>query len=331
MCSSSILILPVSWVNFLVCTFVSEFSCSHSHLSSPVFVYSVTLLIVTILHAPLVPHIWYSNVSEIPWFAFPASSHDSDKADLEGRTVYGDAFRSGHSPEVEQHTLKPPPRAPWLTLPRGSLTISVASFTPAWAKQYNLGLTRGLHNPFNRSIDQRSTDRTFCVPSGPVQRPARVITKPAHEDRLHERDDDPFAALSRHDTATTKVPGGYNDKNQSIQPLAGSSGLPQWSPVTTPSEIGSRDPDTGKRGIGKLWVQNPLGRAPSTAVATATEVPPSRPDRNSVSSLFPHDVREEDWNRPLTKPPFRNGRGEGWTTADAAHDTVPTGRGRGRR
>ncbi|KAF9652846.1 hypothetical protein BDM02DRAFT_3126005 [Thelephora ganbajun] len=326
MCSSS----PISWMNFFI-----------------FFAYLVTLLVVTILHAPLVPSIWYSNISEIPWFDFSAppapritpGSFPSDKSDPEGQAIYGDASRSVRSvPEIEcngddqQQTLKAPPRPPWFTLPRGSLTVSVASFTPAWAKQYNLGLTRGLHNPFNRSLDKGSVDHHILdVPSDPVQPPSRVITKPAFEDRPHERDDDLFAAPSRHGTVVTKVSNDYNDKKRSLQALSGFSNLPRWSTATTPSEIDSQSQGTGKRGIGMLMLQNPSDRASNTTATTTTAVPLSPPGRKSVSSLFPHDVREEDWNFPLTKPPFRNGRGEGWTTADATQDTVPAGRGRGRR
>ena len=305
------------------------------------FAYSVTFAIITVLHAPLVPGIWYSTVFDIPWFDFPASritggSFPSDKSDLEAQTVYADAFQS--TPDIKQsgdhqrQSPKAPLRPPWLTLPRGSLAISVSSFTPAWAKQYNIGLTRGLHNPFDRSFDEASTNhQTLNVPSDPVQRPARVIIKPTNADRLHERDDDPFAAPSKHDTVTTKVPDDYDDKTRSLQPLAGFSNLPRWSAATTSTEINSQNQDTGKQAIGTLMVQNPSDRSSNTTAATATAIYLSPRGRKSVSSLFPHDVREEDWNLPLTKPPFRNGRGEGWTTADATQDAVPTGKGRERR
>ena len=327
MCSSSILLLPVSWMNFFLCTLFLRILTVAFSSSSPVFGYSVTLLIVTIVHAPLVPDIWHSNISEIPWFAFSASSvsritYDSEKADLEGQTVYGDAFHS--DPEIKhdrEQTLKSPPRPPWQSLPRGSLTISVASFTPAWAKKYNAGLTRGLHNPFDTSTNEGSSDS--------VQRPARVITKPTHEGRFHERDDDPFASASKHDIVTTKIPDDYNDKKRSLQPLAGFGNLPQWSTTMTSGEIDRKD--TGKHDIGMLMVRNPLDRTSNTTTTTTTAVHLSPFGRRSVSSLFPHDVREEDWNLPLTKPPFRNGRGEGWTTADATQDITPVGRGRGRR
>lgn len=285
----------------------------------------------------MVPGVWYSTVSEIPWFASSAAgithgSFPSDKSDLEGQTVYGDAFRSVHNGDDHQPTLKAPPRPPWLNIPRGSLTVSVASFTPAWAKQYNVGLTRGLHNPFGKSADEDSTDHhTLHVASDPVQRPARVITKLAHEDRLHERDDDPFAALSKHNSVTTTTTHDHDDKKRSLRPLAGLNNLLRWSDTTTPGGIDGQDQGTGKSGIGMLMLRNPSSRTSNTTVTTTTAVPFSPLDRKSVSSLFPHDVHEEDWNLPLTKPPFRNGRGEGWTTADAAQDTVPAGRGRGRR
>jgi hypothetical protein len=323
--------LYVPFLNFLI---------PFSPFSSPVLGYSVTLLIVVVLHAPLVPGVWHSNVSEIPWFAFPASSasritHDplpSDKADLEGRTVYGDAFHS--SPEIKRSrddqypTLKAPPRPPWLNIPRGSLTVSVASFTPAWAKQYNVGLTRGLHNPFNTSTDEGSTDNQTL--SDPVQRPARALTKPTHEDRLHERDDDPFAAPGKHDSVVTNVSDDYDDTKQPLRPLTGFSNLPRWFSATTSGGINGQDQDTEKRGIGMLMLRNPSDRSSNTTVTTTTAVL-SPLGRKSVSSLFPHDVRDEDWNLPLTKPPFRNGQGEGWTTADATQEAVPAGKGRGRR
>jgi len=308
--------------------------------SSSVFVYSVTLLTVTLLHAPLVPGIWYSNISEIPWFDFSASritrdSFPSEKSDLEARTVYGDAFHSlpdlKHSGDGQQQTRRAPLRPPWLNFSRGSLTASVSSFTPAWAKQYNVGLTRGLHTPFNTSLNCGSTDhQTLDVPSEPVKRPAPAITKRMHEDRLHhERDDDPFAVPSKHDTITTKVPHDYNDKKQSLQPLSGFTGLPRWSAETIPGETDNQG--IGKRGIGMLMIQNPSDRSSNTTATTATAVLLSPYGRKSVSSLFPHDVREEDWNLPVTKPPFRNGRGDGWKTADATQDTVPAGKTRGRR
>jgi len=287
----------------------------------------------------MVPGVWYSNVSEIAWFAFSASSvsritHDSfpsEKSDLEGQTVYGDAFRSAGEYD-QQEKLKAPARPPWHNLPRGSLTVSVGSFTPAWAKQYNIGLTRGLHNPFGKSADEESTDhQTLNVPSDPVQRPARVITKPIHEGRLHESDDDPFASPTKHNTVTIDVPDDYNDKKLSLHPLSGFSNLLRWSAGTTSGGIDGQDPDTPKRGIGMLMLRNPSERTSNTTTTSATAVPLSPLGRKSVSSLFPHDVREEDWNLPLTKPPFRNGRGEGWTTADATQDITPAGRGRGRR
>ena len=293
----------------------------------------------------MVPGVWYSTISEVPWFDFPASSvsritrgsFPSDKSDLERQTVYGDAFRPDHSvPDIkhngdDQQKPRRPLRAPWLNLPRGSLTVSVASFTPAWAKQYNLGLTRGIHNPFSNSLNEGSTDRQTLVPSDLVQRPSRVITKPTREDGLNERDvDDPFAAPNKHDTVTTKVPGDYNDKKRSLQPLDGFSNLPRWSAATTSNGVDSQDQDKGKRGIGMLMVQNPPDRSSNTTATTSTVAYLSPLGRKSVSSLFPHDVREEDWNLPLTKPPFRNGGGQGWTTADAVQDT-PTGNSRGRR
>ena len=278
-----------------------------------VFAYSVTLLIVTILHAPFVPNIWHSTLSEIPWFDF--SAFPSENFDLECQTVYGDAFRSAHSDPGSKQTgddlkqsLKAPPKAPWLSIPRSSFTLSVASFTPAWARQHNVGLTRGLHNPFDRSSDESTTSHHVI----PVQHPARAITKPTYEGRLHEKDDDPFAAPWKNDTATVKFLDGH-DKKRTLQPLAGFHNLLGWS-----SESYDRD-----RGADK--------RTSSTTIATTTAILHSPRDRTSVSSLFPHDVREEDWNLPLTKPPFRNGRGEGWTTAAAAQGTVPAGVGRERR
>lgn len=282
----------------------------------------------------MVPGIWYLNILEIPWFDFPAcritdGSSPSVKSDLERQTVYGDAFHSSpdikHNGDHQQRPLKAPLRAPWLSLPRCSLTLSVASVTPAWAKQYNVGLTRGLHNPFDR-FDEGSTDhQTLNAPSDPVQRPARVMTKPTHEDRLHERDDDPFAILSKHDTITTKVSDDYDNKTRSLQALTGFSNLPRWS-ATTSGEIENQDKATGKQAAGMFVIQNPSDRTSNTTAATATAIYLSPLGRKSVSSLFPHDVREEDWNLPLTKPPFRSGGGQGWTTADATQDTVPVGR-----
>jgi len=287
----------------------------------------------------LVPSIWHSNISEIPWFDFSASpvsrithrSLPSDKSDPESQTVYGDAFHSfqeiKENGEDHQHTLKAPPRPPWLAFPRSSFTISVASFTPAWAKKYNAGLTRGLHNPFDRSPDEGSPDhQTLDELSDPIQRPARVMTKPAFEDKLHERDDDPFAAPSKDNIVTTNVPDGDSNKTRSLQTLPGFSNLPRWS-----NETNNQDQDTGKQGIGMLMLRNPSDRTSETSTTTATAVHFSPSGRKSVSSLFPHDVREEDWNLPLTKPPFRNGRGQGWTTADAVQDAVSTGRGQGTR
>lgn len=290
----------------------------------------------------MVPGVWYSTVSEIPWFTFSASSASritrdsfpSEKSDLEGQTVYGDAFRSVGG-DNQQEKLKAPPRPPWLNVPRGSLTVSVASFTPAWAKQYNIGLTRGLHNPFGKSTEDDSTDhQTLNVFSDPVQRPARVITKPIHEDRPHESGNDPFASPTKHNTVTIDVPDDYNDKELPLHPLSGFSGfsnLLRWSAGTTSGRIDDQVQDTGKPGIGMLMLRNPSDRTSNTTTTSATAVPLSPFGRKSVSSLFPHDVREEDWNLPLTKPPFRNGRGEGWTTADATQDIAPAGRGRGRR
>lgn len=313
MCSSSILILPVSWMNFFV-----------------FFAYSVTLSIVAILHAPFVPDIWYSAVSDVPWFDF--SPFHSEKSDLEHQTIYGDAFRS--SPSVfgtkyngddGRQTLKVPPRAPWLSLPRGSFALSVSSYTPAWAKQHNAGLTRGLDNPFSRPFNEGSATHH----GAPVQHPARAIMKPTFEAIPHERDDDPFAAPSKHDTTTTKVSYDYHDKKRSLQPLAGLNNLFRWSVASTSGEC-YKDQSTDKRGIDVLAVQNPLDRSSISTVTTTTAVL-SPADRKSVSSLFPHDVREEDWNLPLTKPPFRNGRGEGWKTAGAMQSDTPTGRGQGRR
>lgn len=314
MCSSSILILPVSWMNFFV-----------------FFAYSLTLSIVATLHAPLVPGIWYSAVSDVPWFDF--SPFPSEKSDLEHQTVYGDAFRSSpsgfgtkHNANEGRQTLKVPPRAPWLSLPRSSFALSVSSFTPAWAKQHNVGLTRGLDNPFGRSLSEGSTTHHGT----PVQRPARTITKPTFEASLHERDDDPFAASSKRDTTTTKVSGDYHDKKRSLQPLAGFNNLFRWSIATTSGDCYNKDQSTGERDVDVLAAQNTLDRTSLTTVTTTTAVL-SPADRQSVSSLFPHDVREEDWNFPLTKPPFRNGRGEGWATAGAMQSTPPTGRGQGRR
>lgn len=325
-----------SFVDDFFYSYASSLNSAHRLLIffSTVFVYSLMLLIVTVLHAPLVPNIWCSNISGIPWFDFSAPpvsriTHDSfppDKSDLEGQTVYGDAFRSVGDDERE--TLKAPPRPPWSTLPRGSLAISVTSFTPTWAKQHNAGLTRGLHNPFSRSLDDDSIDhQSLDVPSDPIQLPARVITRPTYEHRLHERDDDPFAAPSKHDTITTKVPDDSSDRTQSLQPLAGFSNLPRWSADTASGE----DQGTGKRGIGMLMLHNPSDRASNTTATTATAVPFSPLGRKSVSSMFPHDVREEDWSFPLTKPPFSSGRSEGWTTAGAIQDAAPAGSGRGRR
>jgi hypothetical protein len=338
-CSSSILLLPVSWMNFFVCKHRLPSALAPFLPSlAPVFAYAVTLLIITVLHAPLVPRVWHLSVFDVPWFDFPASritDHSSDKPDPEHQTVYADAFHSvsdsKYNGDNKQEAPKVPPRPPWLTLPRGSLAISVASFTPAWAKQHNLGLTRGLHNPFAKSLDEGST---VCqapnAPSDPLQRPARAITKPIHEDSFHESDDDPFAAPSRHDTITTKVPHDYDDDTRSLQPLSGFTNLNRWSPATTSSEVDGQDQDADKQPIGVLVLQNPSDRISNVTTTTTTAVYMSPPGRKSVSSLFPHDVREEDWNLPLAKPPFRNGRGQGWTTADAVQDTVPTGRGRGR-
>ena len=345
MCSSSILLLPVSWLSFFVCKPGLRFPLIVLLLTFSLFLdfaYSLTLLIITVLHAPLVPGIWYSNIFEIPWFDFPASRITdalpaSDESDLESQTVDAEAFHSvpgvKYNGDHQQQSPKAPLRPPWLTLPRGSLTFSIASFTPTWAKEYNVGLTRGLHNPFDRPFNDGSTDhRTLHAPSDPVQRPPRVVTKPTHEDRLHERDNDSFAAPSKHDTVTTKVPDDYDDKAPSLQPLAGFSNLPRWSATTTSTEIDNQAQDAGKQAIGTLVVQNPSDRTSNTTAATATATYLSPRGRKSVSSLFPHDVREEDWNLPLTKPPFRNGTGEGWTTAHVTQDTVPTvGRGRGRR
>ena len=301
-----------------------------------VFAYSATLLIVTVLHAPLVPSVWYSSVSDVPWFDFPASritdrSFSSDKSDLEHQTVYADAFHSApdfkHNGDNKQEAPKSSLGPPWLSLPRGSLNVSVASFTPAWAKQHNIGLTRGLHNPFTKSPSKQSAGRQASnAPSDPLQRPARVITKPTHQDRFHERDDDPFAAPNRHDTITTKVADDYDDKARSLHPLSGLSNIPRWSLATTSNEIDGQDQDADKQPIGVLVHQ---GRISNMTTTTAVYMSPT--GRKSVSSLFPHDVREEDWNLPLAKPPFRNGRGEGWTTADAVPDTTPTGKGRGKR
>ncbi|KAF9792762.1 hypothetical protein BJ322DRAFT_74207 [Thelephora terrestris] len=305
MCSSSILVLPVSWMNFFI-----------------FFSYSVTLLIVTVLHAPFIPDIWHSTVSEIPWFDLSASP--SEKFDLECQTVSDDASRSAHSlPGSRQNlddqnqSLRAPPKAPWLSIPRGSFTLSVASFTPAWAKQHNVGLTRGLHNPFNRSSDEGSANHHGV----PVQHPTRAITKPTYESRLHEKLERPFAAPWKHGAAASKVPGD-SDKERSLQPLTGFHNLLGWPAATTSSESYNRDQGTGKQDV---------DRSSNTTVTTTTAVLLSPSDRRSVNSLFPHDVREEEWNLPVTKPPFRNGRGEGWTTAGAAQGTPHAGKGRGRR
>ena len=309
--------------------------------SPSVFAYSVTLLIVTVLHAPFVPCIWYSTISDIPWFDFSALSapqiaHRSDESDLEGQTVYGDAFRSVHPDSEMKHngndqrqTPKVPPKAPWLTIPRGSFAFSVASFTPAWAKQHNAGLTRGLHNPFNRPSNQSSTDHHIPpLPSHTVKHPARAITKPTFESRLHERDDDPFAAPSKHDAATAKVLDECDDKKRTLLPLSGFTNLPRWSIATTSSENCDLDRDACKRGLDAFKART--SDRISTITMTTTTAVLSPPNRDSVRSLFPHDVREEDWNRPLTKPPFKNGRGEGWTTAGATQNILPAERGRGR-
>ena len=154
------------------------------------------------------------------------------------------------------------------------------------------------------------------------------MTKSTHEDRLHERDDDPFAILSKRDTVTTKVSDDYDDKTRSLQALTGFSNLPRWSATTTSSKIDNKDKADGKQAAGMFVVQNPSDRASNTTATTATAIYLSPRGRKSVSSLFPHDVREEDWNLPLTKPPFRNGGGQGWTTADATQDTVPAGKGK---
>ena len=320
MCASSILVLPVSWMNFFICTsfFFSEFSQSSSHLLFSVFSYSVTLLIVTILHAPFVPDIWYSAISEVPWFDLSTSSLSLGKPDLEHQTVYGDAFRSAHpsgakpdGDDRQQSTkpIKPPPRAPWLNLPRASI-ITVASFTPTWAKHRNAGLTRGLHNPFIRSPNDG-------VPTVPVRPPVRAVTKPTLKGILHEMDDDPFAAPTKHDTASTKVPNHHHHKKQSLEPLPGFDNLLRWSTVTTSNERCNRDRNATKRNeVDTMTAQNLPDRSSSTTVTTTTVVL-SPSDTRSVSSLFPHDVGEEDWNLPLKKPPFKNGQGEGWTTAGA--------------
>lgn len=298
MCSSSILVLPVSWMNFLVCeSFLRIISAFSSPVLSSVFAYSVTLFIVTVLHASFVPDIWYSTVSEIPWFDFSDSSFLVEKSDLEHRAVYGDAFRPALPP---LQTLKPPPRAPWLNLTRTSV-VSVASFTPAWAKQHNAGLTRGLHNPFSRSRDEGSATH-HALPPVPLRHPARAITKPTFDGSKH---DDSFAASTKYDTVTTKVPDYYDDnKKHTLEPLVGLDGLLRWSTTTAPD------------------------RTSNTTITTTTVVFPQSA-RRSVSSLFPHDVGEDAWNLPLKKPPFRNGRGEGWTTAAATQATLLSPRGRG--
>lgn len=307
-CAASILVLPVAWMNFLICTrfFSNALNLSLIFLSS-VFVYSVTLLIVTILHQPFVPEIWYSTISEIPWFDFSAS-------DLEHQTVYGDAFRSAPGVKCDgddrQQTPKRPPRAPWLALPRASC-MSVASLTPAWAKRYNAGLTRGLHNPFGQSLNQDFANR-HPAPS----HPARTITKPT----IHERCDDPFAARVKNGTAITKVPDHYYHKKLPLEPLTGFDSLLRWSSATTSSECYSQGRNTPKRAVDTLMVQNPPDRS-SFGTVTTTTVVFSPPDRRSVNSLFPHDVGEEAWNLPLKKPPFRNGRGIGWTTAGPTQGT----------
>jgi hypothetical protein len=280
--------LPLNSFNLLVLT-----------ISLSVFLYSLTFLIVTFLHEPFVPDIWYLNISEIPWFDL-STSFPIEKADLEHQTVYGDAFRSAH-PTPGQQTPNPPPRAPWLTLPRVS-RISTTSFTPAWAKEHNAGVTRGLHNPFG-------------APSFPIRHPTRAITKPTVNGGLNERDDDPFAALIRHDTTATKVPDEYDDKKQTLEPLAGLDSLFRLKTPIPPSDSRGRVQDMVKRNVDTMMARHP-NRSSNTTVTTTTVVF-SPIDRGSVSSLFPHNVGEEDWNLPLKKPPFRNGRGEGWTTAGA--------------
>lgn len=284
----SILLILVSW--FALIFIVSYF---------------IILLVLMIIHIPIYPNVYDVPVIFVPWFHIyldpPIKNdklpfHHKIKPSLDTLATQDD---SHGKVDIEQPHQKiaticapfpPPAEKEEVGRARNdshhttqSLASSVASITPQWAKDLNAKTKRGITHPFQHPIEQV---------------------------RLDDR-------LAGHTQIGKKNQKSVDSSDDSEPPT-----LPQN--VRVCDRVGERlfEVDRDRRAtaiLPSLHAPSQLSRALS---ATSREekrmgaLHGKGGSRQSVSSLFPCSVKEEEWNQPLKKPPFKNGHGEGWRTAD---------------
>lgn len=279
----SIFLIPACWCAF---TFIIS--------------YLTILLVLTTTHIRIYPNIYNVPVVLVPWFQpRPDStinddklSHDSQvKSNTEVVETNVNLLGNVDIEQQYQNTVASP--SPVLVSTKTDeatgaaveqpLARNVTSCTPQWANDVNAKTKRGITQPFRLPTEQVRLSRHVTLPHARLGYAQMGTNQKSMNRRI-----DPEVPTPPQDVRVSDRVG------QRLFELERDRGVPMAvSSIRSASSL--------TRTSQEEW----MGVMPETGER-----------RRSVSSLFPSSVQDEEWDQPLKKPPFNNGLGDGWRTAD---------------
>jgi hypothetical protein len=274
---------------------------------SLVLSYFTILVVLMIIHNRIYPNIHNVPVISIPWFhIYPDACVEDDKIALlqevkpkpdvpETKADFHDSVDIEHQCHNLATTHGPvviSTKAEYVGVDSQHKIrlsgLSAASFTPQWAKDFNGKMRRGITDPFGLSAERaQPAEKAHALDACPDVEQMGMNAKRMNH-RIHL--EIPMPPLD------ARVCDRVGERLFEVQRNTSSAGglppLRLTAPLSGAWSVTSKE----EKRMGIMLEKDAA--------------------RKSVSSMFPRSVREDEWNRPLKKPPFKNGLGEGWRTAD---------------
>lgn len=231
-CASAALLVPISWL----ATFI-------------MLAYCVTLCVMAATHVYLMPNLWTTPVSVVPWFnltdaalypaavSFPprplskALSTASAESDSSCNVSKFIAETWDKLSRVEGRVIEP---SKPILFTRGS--PSVSSTRPAWAKQLELQTRRGVDQPFStRGVSP--SDHSPKVPSPPPRACAKQMPGPKDLESAQAPRELQLARNSSSSTLTPQTPTIFPKKIADPDQPIPRPRLSQWIPADAATAI----------------------------------------------------------------------------------------------